>query len=641
MPFQFAGYQTRTNRFQAETEAPLEDVLGATADQTLTELPVNSIYRFAKLAYAQNAPERVDADTARQRIKDAGLEGRLKVPDNGIATEALNILMDRKHEEVKRQEILSRAPSGIGPGAAKLGTSLVTGMMDPLNVGLAFVPVVGEARYMRYLAQARGVFGRAALRAGVGAVEGATGAAIAEPFVYTAKTQEQADYDYQDSLLNVAFGGVFGGGLHAVSGGLGDAVGKLRGTDRETMLRTAVAQAVQGQEVHLEPVTPQEFNSKIPRDPSLSDAQREIENNLASKVEGDTNSAIREYATHPDAEGGKVLNTDVARELSPEYRADRTQSAAVHEPASWIVKEMYARKLKEAAGAGERELVLFTAGGTGAGKSTGMKLLGNLKEESQIVYDTNMSDLRGAVTKIEQALAANKTAHILYTWRDPVDALVHGALPRAERMGRTVPITEHAKTHVGAAKVIKELAQKYEGNPRVALQVIDNSHGKNGARLGSIDQIPDLAYDSVLGDLNAALEAERKAGRISEATYRGTAGLQGRTGSPGVDEASGAASYRQSQQERARRSIEDPADVTADPSASKAADEQIAATPKETDPIADQEAAITEEIAKLEEELRVAGIERAPELDEFDEAIKLADDYGKAARAAILCGARH
>jgi hypothetical protein len=639
MAFQFAGYQTRSTRFQSETESSLEDTLGATAEQAFSELPSTSIYRFAKLASAQNGTDRIDAETARQRVKDAGLEGRLTVPDTGIASGALDIMMERKHDEVRRQDVLSRAPSGFGPGAAKLGTAFAASMLDPLNVGLAFVPVVGEARYMKYLAQARGVIGRTAVRAAVGATEGATGAALAEPFVYTAKTQEQADYGFQDSLLNVAFGTVLGGGLHAVPGAIGDAISRLRVTEKEGLLRTAVSQAVQGEPVNLDAIKPRGIDSKIPFGEGLTDAQREIERNLADKIEGNIDESIREYMSHPDAEAGKVLNTDTARELSPEYRADRTQSAAVHEPASWIVKEMYARKLKEAPAEGEHPVVLFTAGGTGAGKSSGLKLFGTLKEEAQIIYDTNMNGLQGAASKVDQALASGKSAHIIYTWRDPVDALVHGALPRAERMGRTVPIEEHAKTHVGSAKTVKELAKKYEGNPRVVLQVVDNSHGKNGARLGSIDQVPDLEYDSVLGKLNAALETERQAGRISDATYRGTAGIQGPSGIRSLEPKGNAGLYRQLEQGSEGRTL----DVTADASASKAADVQLAApdSKESPDPLADQEAAITEEIAKLEEALRVAGIEKSPDLEQFDEAITRADEYGRAARAAVLCGARH
>ncbi len=283
MSFEFSGYQQRSERFQQELEAPMEDVLGATAEQAIRESPISSVRRLYELSDAQDSPIRVDAASARQRIKDAGLEGRLTVEDSGIAESALNILMDRKKEEVRRQDILSRAPKGFGSGAKQLGMAFAASALDPINIGLAFVPAVGQARYLRFLAGARGVLGRTAVRAGVGAAEGAVGAAIVEPLIYAAKSQEQADYDMQDSLLNIAFGTVFGGGLH-VLGGLAADAGKAvsaRKTakssiesparvdepvtaavrveamplqEREVALRTAVAQAMQGKAVDVDPL---------------------------------------------------------------------------------------------------------------------------------------------------------------------------------------------------------------------------------------------------------------------------------------------------------------------------------------------------------------------------------------------------
>lgn len=282
MSFEFAGYQQRSERFQQELDAPMEDVLGATAEQALTESPVFSILRLNELSQAKANPQRIDAASARQKVKDAGLEGRLTVADDGIAEQALGILIDRKKEEVRRQDILSRAPKGMGSGAQQLGMAFAASALDPLNIGLAFVPVVGQARYLRYMAGARGILGRTAVRAGVGAAEGAAGAAIVEPLIYAAKSQEQADYDMQDSLLNVAFGTVFGGGLH-VLGGLASDAGKALSPakvarerieptvkfdadspaarvdamplpEREVAMRTAVSQAMTGKAVDVEPV---------------------------------------------------------------------------------------------------------------------------------------------------------------------------------------------------------------------------------------------------------------------------------------------------------------------------------------------------------------------------------------------------
>src|SRR5688572_32777895 len=119
MALNFAPYEQRSSRSQGELESLQSDVLNAQYEQTLTDLPLNSISRINALGKAKRSSFRVGADLARQRITDAGLQGRLSVPDEGIAEEALNILIERKTQEVKRQTVLSRAPSGIGNSAAR------------------------------------------------------------------------------------------------------------------------------------------------------------------------------------------------------------------------------------------------------------------------------------------------------------------------------------------------------------------------------------------------------------------------------------------------------------------------------------------------------------------------------------------
>ncbi len=245
--------------------------------------------------------------------------------------------------------------------------------------------------------------------------------------------------------------------------------------------------------------------------------------NYQTKVNSDFRAARAEYETLPDTEGGKVLNVDIARELSPEYRADRTRSADIHEPASAFVKRMYAIRLHELP---PDSNVLFTGGGTGAGKSSGLEALksaGSLANEAGLIYDTNLSNFDSARTKIDQALAAGHKVTTLYVYRDPIEALTAGALPRAMRMGRTVPIEEHLKTHVGAAKVVKELADHYANDPRVEIIAVDNSHGKGNARQMDVAQVPSIDYNAIRGKAYDALKAEHQAGRISDSVYRGTA----------------------------------------------------------------------------------------------------------------------
>ena len=54
-----------------------------------------------------------------------------------------------------------------------------------------------------------------------GVTEGAFGAALVEPIVYSTAQRVQADYDLRDSFMNITFGSILGGGLHV-------GVGKIR-----------------------------------------------------------------------------------------------------------------------------------------------------------------------------------------------------------------------------------------------------------------------------------------------------------------------------------------------------------------------------------------------------------------------------
>jgi hypothetical protein len=246
-------------------------------------------------------------------------------------------------------------------------------------------------------------------------------------------------------------------------------------------------------------------------------------------------AAVAEY--HAAAErdtaglGGRLLNTDIARELSPDYLKDRTLAAAVHEPASAFIKEVYSRMLAAPPAEGRQPLVLFTAGGTGAGKSSGMNLdeVKGQVHDADIIFDTNMNTYGSAEKKIEQGLRSGREVAVLMVHRDPVDALVNGALPRSMRQekefgsGRTVPLEEHAKTHEGALPTVRSLQMHYNGDARFSVRAVDNSLGRGNAKVVPIDSLK-LAAGDLHVRLREALDHERQTGKISESVYRGFKG---------------------------------------------------------------------------------------------------------------------
>lgn len=169
----------------------------------------------------------LDADAAREKVAGMGLD--IKIPEQGIRQGALDILIDRHREQAARQQVMARANGGSF--GAQLGASVAASLLDPLNIASAFVPVVGEARYASMLGHTVSPLGRAGVRAGVGAVEGAVGAAIIEPLPLLAAQQDQTEYGLSDSLANIAMGGLLGGGLHTVGGAVSDALRRRIATE--------------------------------------------------------------------------------------------------------------------------------------------------------------------------------------------------------------------------------------------------------------------------------------------------------------------------------------------------------------------------------------------------------------------------
>lgn len=453
------------------------------------------------------SPKLSQAD-AQQRVKDAGLEGKIpldKYP-NGIRQETLNSLIQLNTDAQKRQTINSEYNGWTPQLAGMLAGSIV----DPSNVALSFIPVVGEARYASLLSKAgTNIFARAGVRAGVGAVEGLTGAALAEPTIYLGQQRWRNDYDAYDSMLNIAGGAVFGGLLHAGAG------------------------------------LPRDING-LPKYNTMSEAGIPLPDNLTpdqaifQRLNENPDKLFSDYAALKDSEGGTVLNTDVARELSQEYLADRTRSADVHEGASATVKALYADKLSKPTPEGYDNTVMFTAGGTGAGKTTGINALGDVLGKPEIIYDTNMNTLSSAVKKVEQALDAGRKVKIAYVYRDPVDALVNGAIPRAQRQakefgtGRTVPLAEHAKTHAGVREVMEALQAKYLGDDRVEIMAIDNSRGRGKQQVVPLESLPRVDKYTLVGNLRSALDEQRTKG-LAEDLYRGFA-AEGRAESGSAQE---------------------------------------------------------------------------------------------------------
>lgn len=272
-------------------------------------------------------------------------------------------------------------------------------------------------------------------------------------------------------------------------------------------------------------------SSGIVRNEKLTPAETAIESRFARQVESSPEEAFAQYAKLKDSEGGKVLSTDVARELSSDYLADRTKSSAVHEPASWLIKQLYAKRLAEAPKGNELPVVFFTGGGTGSGKTTGIKSISTLRQlydRSQIIYDTNLKSYSGSKQKIDDALSAGKTVVINYVVRDPIKAYREGVLKRAARQevefgtGRIVPMDVHADTHAESLNTVRKLSDDYANNDNVIINIVDNNGAFGKASLTSLSKVSDINYNEVVKKLPEEVERSYANGEISKTVYEAT-----------------------------------------------------------------------------------------------------------------------
>jgi hypothetical protein len=239
---------------------------------------------------------------------------------------------------------------------------------------------------------------------------------------------------------------------------------------------------------------------------------------LQARINNNTEQVIAEYESLEGTDNGRLLDTDMVRELSPEYRADRSLSQEVHEAASSLTQLMFENRMQGNAPG----LVVFMAGGGGAGKSTANVLLSDAISRAHTVVDGTLSSYDKARKNIQLALDRGNTVEIVYVYREPVEALRNGVLTRAARTGRTVSIDALVKSHVGASDAVRKLQQQFSGNARVKLHVVDNSQGAGNATLSSLQSITNVIKSGLKERLTNETEKLYQEGRIGEAVRRAT-----------------------------------------------------------------------------------------------------------------------
>lgn len=266
----------------------------------------------------------------------------------------------------------------------------------------------------------------------------------------------------------------------------------------------------------------------VPQQPMADREALRVEREFDAWIDADPEAAVDAYL---EAFGSEI-NTDLARELSPEYRADLTRwSVAVHEPASRLAKLAYARLLETLPNG---STIVFSGGGGGSGKGYALGKTG-IKARADAVYDLTMGNYDSTKAKIEQALAAGMKVQIAFV-RTPFEVAISRAVERTKiENGRVVAITAFAEAHVGAPQTFNEFLTDYAGNTNVEITLIDNTETPTVVESATLES-PD--YNQIVerfqDEINRQLESGEISQEIADAYLVGSDG-QVLAGQPGRD----------------------------------------------------------------------------------------------------------
>jgi hypothetical protein len=148
------------------------------------------------------------------------------------------------------------------------------------------------------------------------------------------------------------------------------------------------------------------------------------------------NAALADAAYNrlPDTLGGKVIGTDLARALLDEYAAGR-EGRMRYVNATGRVAQAYAkdRLWRELAKPQGRSLLIFTAGGVAAGKSSALTKAAI--EHADLVFDGTLRESQWAIDTIRFARDHGWDVKIEYMQR-PMPLVIRGAIKRAQSEGR-------------------------------------------------------------------------------------------------------------------------------------------------------------------------------------------------------------
>jgi hypothetical protein len=211
--------------------------------------------------------------------------------------------------------------------------------------------------------------------------------------------------------------------------------------------------------------------------PEQKTAEMEFEAFIADQARADT-----AYNALENSRGGRVISTDLARELDPVYANWSVGQPPRDLAPSWGSAWIYAqgRFARELSKLGKNELVRFMAGGWAAGKSRVVEHLEQSGEApAKLTWDGTLGDRKWARVQIRNAIERGCRVDILYVHRN-IELAMYGAIDRARNQGRLVPLKELPKNHRDVQRAVRRLITDFREEENVSFSFLHNIGSKVG-----------------------------------------------------------------------------------------------------------------------------------------------------------------
>ena len=200
----------------------------------------------------------------------------------------------------------------------------------------------------------------------------------------------------------------------------------------------------------------------------------------------DPKKADAAYDALPDAMGGKVINTDTARELLPEFRDSYEGRLRYSRPTAKLgSRYAFDRLQRELQNRGERKSLLVLAGGPAAGKSSSLSK--ETLKDADLVWDTTLQDSQKAEKAVGLALKNGWKVHVHYVHTDP-EHWVKGLLERTQRSGRWGMFKGTPETHVASQQSVRDLMKKF--GDKIHVDLFHNDYEKGPSAITPADIEP-------------------------------------------------------------------------------------------------------------------------------------------------------